>query len=187
VLFRAESASDPGGGGLMSQEKPMRRHLSFVAAAIMIVQPALAAPRCAAPADQAMFEVAALKSELMVLAVGCQRGEQYNAFVTRYRPSLVEVDKHLTAYFRRAHGARGQTEADRFGTDLANAQSTHASSLGGDFCPRNSMIFAEVMALPNAADLANFAAGKALIPASLTTCLPPPAPARPSRPSTQRH
>lgn len=175
----------------------MRRLLSLLAAGIVIAQPALAAARCMAPAEQAMFEVAALKSELMVLAVGCQRGEQYNAFITRYRPSLLEVDKNLTAYFRRAHGARGQTEADRFGTDLANAQSTHASSLGSDFCPRNSMIFAEVMALPNAADLANFAAGKALIPASLTTCTAsPPAPAHPARPaqraaslnvSAQRH
>jgi len=170
----------------MSQENAMNRLFSFVVAGIAIVQPALAAPRCMSPADQAMFEVAALKSELMVLAVGCQRGEQYNAFVARYRPSLLETDKNLTAYFRRAHGAHGQTEADRFGTDLANAQSTHASSLGGDFCPRNSMIFAEVMALPNAADLANFAAGKALIPASLTTCTATPAaaahpPAHPAR------
>jgi len=166
----------------------MNRLFSLLAAATVIAQPALAAPRCTAPVEQAMFEVAALKSELMVLAVGCQRGEPYNAFVTRYRPSLVEVDKNLTAYFRRAHGARGQTEADRFGTDLANALSTHASSLGGDFCARNSAIFAEVMALPNAADLANFAAGKALIPASLTTCLPPPAaPTRPHQRAAAVH
>ena len=83
----------------------------------------------------------------------CQRGTEYNAFVNRYRPQLLEVDKNLNAHFRKQHGARGQTETDRFVTDLANAQSTVANTMGGDYCARNGMIFGEVMALSGAADL----------------------------------
>jgi len=162
----------------------MRRLLSAIAATTLLAQPALAsAPaRCVSPTDQSMFEVAALKSELMVLATGCQRGPEYNNFVNRYRPQLLEVDKNLNAHFRKVHGARGQTEADRFVTDLANAQSSVANTMGGDHCARNGLIFAEVMALPSAADLPAYVAGKNLIPAGLATCpqARQPAAARPA-------
>lgn len=152
--------------------------MSALAVTTLLAQPVLAsAPqRCANPAEQTTFELAALKSELMVLATGCQRGSEYNAFINRYRPTLLEVDKNLNAHFKRTHGARGQTETDRFVTDLANAQSTVANTMGGDYCARNGMIFAEVMALPGAAELPAYAAGKNLLPAGLTTC-PPPRPA----------
>jgi hypothetical protein len=170
----------------------MRRLLSVLAATTLLAQPALAAvpPRCAAPSDQAMFELAALKSELMVLATSCQRGTEYNAFVNRYRPQLLEVDKNLNAHFKRTHGARGQTETDRFVTDLANAQSTVANTMGGDYCARNGMIFGEVLALSGAADLPAYAAGKNLIPAGLPTCptatAPAARPAAAARTTTRR-
>jgi len=166
----------------------MRRLLSALAATALLAQPALAAapPRCASPSDQAMFELAALKSELMVLATGCQRGTEYNAFVNRYRPQLLEVDKNLNAHFKRTHGARGQTETDRFVTDLANAQSTVANTMGGDYCARNGMIFGEVMALSGAADLPAYAAGKNLIPAGLDTCPTPRAATAAARPAATR-
>ena len=165
----------------------MRSLIAALAATTMLAQPVLAATptRCPTPAEQSMFELAALKSELMVLATGCQRGEQYNAFVQRYRPQLLEVDKNLNAHFRRTSGARGQAEADRFITDLANAQSTEANVLAGDHCPRNSAIFTEVMALSGPADLPLYAAGKDLIPASLQTCAPVHAPAA-ARPASTR-
>src|SRR3712207_8470428 len=38
---------------------------------------------------------------------------------------------------------------------------------GSDFCPRNTGLFDEVMALPSAAELPAYAAGKDLIPESL--------------------
>ena len=141
-------------------------------AAALLAQPAAAAvaARCQAVAEQSMFELAALKSELMVLATGCQRGADYNAFVNRYRAQLIDIDRNLTAHINRKHGARGQAEADRFITDLANEQSTSATRLGSDYCPRNGMIFAEVMALPSAAELPAYAAGKNLIPAALQHC-----------------
>ncbi len=57
-------------------------------------------------------------------------------------------------------------------TDLANAISRQGSDLGGDFCPRNGMIFNEVLALQSATELADFAAGKNLVPASVEICTP---------------
>lgn len=160
----------------------MRRLLCGLAAATLLAQPALAAapPRCSSVAEQSVFEVAALKSELTLLAIACKRDGDYNAFVQRYRPQLLETDKHLIAHFRKVHGARGQAEADRFITDLINAQSTAAGALGGDHCPRNSLMYSEVMALSGGADLANYAAGKNVIPASLMTC-PAPRAATPAR------
>ena len=61
---------------------------------------------------------------------------------------------------------------DRFVTDLANAISRQGSDLGGDVCPRNGLIFNEVLALESVAELADFAAGKNLIPTSVAVCAP---------------
>src|SRR5262249_32410515 len=69
--------------------------------------------------------------------------------------------------FKRMYGKRGQQEHDRFTTDLANGESSAGLRLGTDFCARNSLIFAEVMALPSATDLAAYAAGKDLVPATV--------------------
>lgn len=168
----------------------MRRLLCGIAAAALLVQPALATapPRCASVAEQSVFEVAALKSELTLLAIACKRDTDYNAFIQRYRPQLLDTDKHLIAHFRKVHGARGQAEADRFITDLINAQSSAAGALGTDHCPRNSLMYGEVMALSGGADLASYAAGKNVIPASLMTCQPPrpAAPARTTRAAAPR-
>src|ERR1700691_368198 len=73
------------------------------------------------------------------------------------------------------------TEQDGFVTELANAMSRQGSDLGGDFCPRNGLIFNEVLALESSAELADFAAGKNLIPASVDICTPMPSSAVTSR------
>lgn len=158
--------------------------LAGLTAASLVAQPALAAPRCAAPADQSMFELFALKSELLVIAIACKRNDSYNAFVQRYRPVLLDLDKNLNAHFRKVHGARWQKVADDFTTDMANVRSTMASRMGGDHCPRNGMIFNEVMALPAPSDLPAYAAGKDLLTASITTC-PAPAATRASAPASR--
>lgn len=158
--------------------------LAGLTAASLIAQPALAAPRCAAPSDQSMFELFALKSELLIIAIACKRNDSYNSFVQRYRPALLDLDKNLNAHFKKVHGGRWQKVADDFTTDMANVRSTMASRMGGDHCPRNGMIFAEVMALPATSDLPAYAAGKDLLPATITTC-PAPAVTRASAPAAR--
>jgi hypothetical protein len=153
----------------------MRRVVSAVVALTMLTaQPVLAQQQCTSLSDQSAFEIQALRSELMVLATGCHDDDAYNAFIRRYQADLQGNERAISAYFQHRYGRMGQTEHDRFVTDLANAISRQGSDLGGDFCPRNGMIFHEVLALQSATELADFAAGKNLVPASVTICAPMP-------------
>ena len=156
----------------------------LLATALLLASPATvgAAPRCADPRDQSVFEIEALKTELMVVATTCREEDRYNGFVQRYQPQLAENARAFGQYFARGKGrAAGQRANDIYITNLANARSTAAHQLGSDFCPRNTGQFAEVMALPGPEDLPAYAAGKDLLPASLGACeeaAPPAAPAR---------
>ena len=64
-------------------------------------QPAMALPQCAAPADQAIFEVQALRSHFVVLATGCQNDAAYAAFVGKYKATLLANDQALTTWFKK--------------------------------------------------------------------------------------
>ena len=165
----------------------MHRLLGGLFAVSLLAAPmAEAEEHCSAPADQSAFEVEALKSELMVLATGCHDDAQYNAFMTRYKSQLVANEREFDAYFKRVYGPRrAQREHDAYITSLANAQSDVGLKQGSDFCPRNGVVFDEVMALQGDADLPPYAAGKDLIPTSLGACAAPPAPAVKSR--SHRH
>ena len=116
------------------------------------------------------MEVAALRSQLMVLATGCRQDDRYNAFVRKYQADLMGNEKAVGDVFKRIYGKRAQQEHDRFTTDLANGESSAGMRLGTDFCERNSLLFTEVMALPGAADLPAYAAGKDLVPATVDVC-----------------
>jgi len=149
----------------------MRRVFACLAAAgLLISQQAAAEMQCLPPGARAAFDVQALRSEMMVLATGCSDDAQYNAFIERYRPALQANEQDMDAWFKRNFGRRAQTEHDRFVTDLANAQSSAGTAMGTDFCLHNGVIFQEVMALRGADDLAAFAAGQNLVPASLNVC-----------------
>ncbi len=149
----------------------MRRLLSGIAAVSLFVsQQAYAQLSCLRPQERSAVEVAALRSELMVLATGCRQDARYNAFVRKYQPDLVGNEKAIGEIFQRMYGRRGQQEHDRFTTDLANGESSASMQLGTDFCDRNSLLFSEVMALQSPAELASYAAGKDLVPASLDVC-----------------
>jgi len=154
----------------------MRRFVLLLGAAAICAAtlvPAVAQQQCASSTDQSVFEVRALRSALMVLALGCRDDERYNAVMRRYQADLLANDRAVAAYFKRVYGRSAQQEHDRFVTDLANAVSRQGSQLGGDFCPRNGMLFNEVMALHGSSELAEYAAGKDLLPATLAICQPP--------------
>ncbi len=157
-----------------------RRALVALLGVSMLAGPASA--RCAREEDQAAFDIQALKSELVVLAVGaCKQEDKYNEFVVRFRPQLITSDHVLSQWFVRTHARRAAAQQNAFVTDLTNLRALHAQRMGSDYCPRNSAIWAELAALPATTDLATYAAGKNLMPEELrTTCMPPapPAPAR---------
>jgi hypothetical protein len=147
---------------------------------------ALAAPRCPNEAEQSVFEVEALKSELMVVGITCKQEDRYNAFMERYRPKLAENYRAFEQHFNRARGRAGKAATDSYVTNLAQTRGFEAQKLGSDFCLRNPGLFDEVMALPSPADLPAYAAGKDLIPDSLGSCATPAAPARTAAASSKR-
>lgn len=149
----------------------MRRLLSSLAAvSLLAVQQAHAQLDCLQPQERSVVEVAALRSELMVLATGCRQDERYNAFIRKYQPDLMGNERAVGDVFKRMYGKRAQQEHDRFTTDLANGESSAGMHLGTDFCARNSVIFSEVMALHSANELPAYAAGKDLVPATVDLC-----------------
>jgi hypothetical protein len=150
----------------------------LIATGLMAAQPASALPRCATEADQTVFELEALKTELMVVATTCKLEERYNNFIQRYQPALTQNGRAFGQYFARTHGngRPGHRQNDIYITNLANARASAAQQLGGDFCPRNSGLFEEVMALSGPSDLPAYAAGKNLLSDGVTACEGAPAP-----------
>jgi hypothetical protein len=167
-------------------KRNLARRLVAAGLAALWLAPAFAAAAepCARPADKSAFDVAALKSRLMITALTCNAHEKYNDFVTRYRLTLDQQDKILDAYFARAYGRAARKRHDDYTTLLANTLSEQGLKQGTQFCDQNLNAFAQVMALRDGAALPDFAAGQAIVqPISLTLC--PAAPAGKTKAKTQ--
>jgi hypothetical protein len=152
--------------------RPAATPVALLIAALVAAQPASALPRCATETDQSVFELEALKTELMVVATTCKQEERYNSFVQKYQPALAQNGRAFGQYFIRTHGGvrPGQRQNDIYITELANVRSNVARQLGSDYCSRNAGLFEEVMALPSATDLPAYAAGKDLLSSGVTAC-----------------
>ena len=152
----------------------MRALLSGFVAASLLTAHIASADTCVRLADKAAFDVAGLKTQLMVTALSCNARDRYNAFVLRYQPELRSQEKALAGYFTRSFGRRAQREHDDYITNLANAQSQAGLRRGTLFCQENVGLFDEVLGLPKGANLASFAAGKSLTqPVALISCAGP--------------
>jgi hypothetical protein len=136
--------------------------------------PAALAEPCARSDEKQAFDVASLKSELMVTAIACQMQDKYNAFVTRYRPELQADERALNHYFSRTGGRHAQQSHDDYITNLANAQSEEGVHQGTQFCQQHMPLFDEVMALKNPRDLSAYAVSKSLAqPIAVAQCEAP--------------
>ena len=164
----------------------MRIPLTFLAVAGLLASHVAAAQTCARPVDNEAFEVAGLKSQLMVTALTCNSNDKYDAFINTHRPYLIAQDKALNAYFARAHGRQARKQFDDYITQLANSQSQTGLRRGTLFCQENTGIFDELASIKDGSELPDFAAGKTLSqPVSLTTCAAEtPKPTAPARRST---
>ena len=133
---------------------------------------------CMRTAEKAAFDLAGLKSELMVIAIDCQAQERYNAFVVRFRPDLQGSEKGLNLYFSRATRGGTAHAHDDYITSLANSMSQDALTRGTLFCDERVGMFSEVLALKDGRDLLSYATGKGLAqPIEMVECpaAPPPA------------
>lgn len=152
---------------------------ALLAATLLALAPSsMALARCADPSEQSVFEVEALKSELMVVGITCKQEDRYNAFMERYKPRLAENYRSFEQHFSRARGKAGKGATDSYVTNLAQTRGFEAQKLGSDYCLRNPGLFDEVMALPSPNELPAYAAGKDLIPDSLGACQRTAAPVR---------
>jgi hypothetical protein len=155
--------------------KGTSRTLSGALAILLLLsQPAWADP-CARPAELSAFDVAKLKSQLMVTALACDVRDRYNDFVLRFRTDLMAKEHSLVSYFNRAFGGRGQQAHDDYITTLANAQSEAGIKQGTLLCQQTVGLFDAVLALPNGADLAGFAGTRSELvqPIDLVACPAP--------------
>jgi hypothetical protein len=149
-------------GGLIGCTPPPKPPAPVVAAFVppAPVPPTQNAPICAKPPEKAAFEVAGLKSQLMVTALSCDSQTKYDQFIVRYRKDLLSDEKEINGFFGRAYGKRGQTEHDDYVTQLANAQSDLRNKSGDQFCHLNASLLDEALALKSGADLPQFAESK---------------------------
>lgn len=144
--------------------------------AAQLVAAPVAMAQCVRPADHASLDITALKTSLMVTALTCSANERYDAFVIKYRPELTAQDRALGSYFTRAHGRTARKQQDDYVTQLANGRSQAGTRQGSLFCAQSLPMFDEVMALRNGAELADFAAAKAVAqPINVTACAAAPA------------
>jgi hypothetical protein len=153
----------------------MRVLLSSLAAAAMLAgstcQVLADAQPCMRPAEKAAFDIAGLKSELMVVAIDCQAQSKFNAFVARFRPDLVNSENGLNAYFRRTAKGGVDRAHDDYITSLANAQSDGAVARGTLFCGERVGMFDTVLGLKDGNELRAYASGQGIAqPISVTEC-----------------
>ena len=111
--------------------------MSSLLAVGLLTSNVASAQSCTRPVDKTAFDVVGLKSQLMVTAITCEATERYNAFILRYRPSLVAQERVLNSYFSRNFGKRAQHEHDDYITSLANSQSQNGLKAGNAFCQQN--------------------------------------------------
>ncbi len=154
----------------------MHTTLAATVAGLLLCAGIAYASPCAKPADVTAFDVAGLKTKLMVTAITCNQQDRYNDFVQRFKRDLMTHERALQGYFSRAFGGRGQHEHDDYITSLANTLSESGIQQGTLFCQRNIGLFTEVLALTKDGDLPTYAASKSLPqPIEVVAC---PVPAR---------
>ncbi len=152
------------------------RHAALTLAAVTLIAntalaPVTAAEPCARNDEKQGFDVASLKSELMVIAIACQAQPRYNEFVVRYKTELQADERALNRYFARSAGRHAQERHDNYITNLANTQSEEGVRQGTLFCPQHLPLFDEVMALKTVRELPAYAQGKALAqPIAIVEC-----------------
>jgi hypothetical protein len=145
--------------------------------AAVIAGPAVA-QSCLQPAERTAFDLRALQSQLMVVALQCQRDNDYNAFVRRFQGDLAGAYRTMEGHFGRTGNRRS---IDVFITQLANEQSQDGIRAGSHYCPLNTPLFQVALAQPNAAALSQMTVERNIInPITTPACPATPARATPA-------
>jgi hypothetical protein len=175
-----------GRGFFLSGDSAMARKFMLLGGVMAVMAvPSLALATCLRPAERTAFDVRALQSQLMVVALSCQQQDSYNSFVTRFRSQLGEAHRGVTSYYQRASGRQAQRVMDQYITNLANNQMQVGITQGSHFCQNQMPLFQQAMTATTAAELAAITQ-RAAIPQPLEGENCPAPPARQQRASATR-
>jgi hypothetical protein len=130
------------------------RSLLAGAAAMAMIPGMVSAQTCLQPAEKTHFDVRALQSQLMVVAISCEMQDDYNRFVTKFQPQLATAYRGVAGHFRRTAGGSHQRQLDQYITNLANGQSQVGISQGSFFCRNQGPLFQQALAASNVGELA---------------------------------
>lgn len=123
---------------------------------------AMAAPKCALPAEVTAIQAAAVQQQLMVAALTCNEVTNFNAFQTGFSTELRSSDRRLQSMFRRLFGAqKGAAEYHAFKTRLANDSSIRSIHDNASYCREAQLVFGAALS-PDKPALANFVSGVAV-------------------------
>ncbi|WP_421995381.1 hypothetical protein [Roseococcus sp.] len=171
---------------------PSRKLMAGLAAVMLTPSLAFAQSSvCVQPVEKTAFDIRALQSQLMVVALTCGQQDDYNTFVTRHQSDLAAAFRNVASHFRRTAGASHQRLLDQYITNLANGQSQVGISRGSFFCREQAPIFQQATAATSPAELAQISLARE-VPQALTTPACPDRPAaatpraRTTRPAAQR-
>lgn len=149
--------------------------------AALVAGPAIA-QSCLPPAERAAFDVRALQSKLMVVALACNQDAAYNNFVRRHQSDLAGAYRGVEGYFRRTAAGRHQRELDAFITQMANAHSQEQIRAGSQYCGMMAPLFPLAIAQPGVQALAAFSQERNVLnPLTAPDCAATPAAATPAR------
>jgi hypothetical protein len=123
---------------------PFRTMMTGLMAA-SLATPAFA--QCMQPAEKPAFEIRALQSQLMVLALTCNQTDDYNRFVIQHRAVLGGAYNDVARHFRRVAGGAWQRQIDAYITNTANGHSQVGISQGSLFCSNQAQLFPAALAV----------------------------------------
>ena len=141
---------------------PIRTMMTGLLAA-SLATPAFA--QCMQPAEKPGFDIRALQSQLMVLALTCNQQEDFNRFVTQNRPVLQGAYGDIQRHFRRVAGGGWQRQIDAYITNTANIHSQAGISQGTLFCQNQVQLFPQAFAATTRDQLATLSQQRQIVQA----------------------
>lgn len=126
----------------------------LAAASLLVVGPAIAAKKKAAPPCVkgpllTAFEMRMLQTELVVGALSCKLTPRYNEFVTGYRKDLMTAHKALLRHFGR------ESRLEDYKSKTANEASQRSLANITEFCLNTSALYDKLLG-PEPAKLTEF-------------------------------
>ncbi len=129
--------------------------------AASIATPAFAS--CIQPSEKPGFEIRALQSQLMVVALTCSREDDFNRFVLQNRGVLVGAYNDVQRHFRRVSGGAWQRQIDAYITNAANSHSQVGISQGSLFCSNQAQLFPAALAVNTREQLAQLSQQRQIV------------------------